>query len=666
MNQRIKRKLKVINIVAVCLFAVSFVFFTTTLALTILVVTKGHSGQPVYAINGDIAWPAQDGGGASSGNNASETAITASNVHSLAKLWEIQAPNSTDDGIVEQPNVVTPQGTMDLVFVNTTYGNLVAYNAWTGAKIWEADPSSTNYNGQGTKSTPAIDPSGNYIYTYALDGYVHKYNIGTGTEVTGNGFPWQVTLLANNIEKGSASLNIGGGYLYMIISGNDGDYGHYVGHIATINLSTGVKTVWNAECSNITQLQDATSTDSNYCADDMSGMWARAGVKIDPVTGNIFAATGNGKYNASTGGLDWGDSIVELKPNLSQMIDSYTPTNYATLDSADLDLGSTGPVLLPTQASSNTPYMAVQGGKDNKIRLLNRANLSGQGGPGHTGGELQSLSISSEMHEQPAEWTDPSGNAWVFVTDESGDFYAYKLVTTGGTSSLVQQYTVNFGASSSPFVANGVVYLDGSSIIAINPTTGAKLFDSSSIGVNISTHWNTPTVVNGLLFTPDSSGSLVALYVPGISVIPPTIPANLHATGATSSSISLAWSAASDPNGPGISGYKVYRNGVQVTSLSGASTTAYTDSGLSSGATYNYTISAYDSAGTEGGQSVSLTAGTSGSSIPGDLNHDGIVNITDLSIMLSNWGTTNAVADINSDGIVNITDLSILLSHWGQ
>ncbi len=50
----------------------------------------------------------------------------------------------------------------------------------------------------------------------------------------------------------------------------------------------------------------------------------------------------------------------------------------------------------------------------------------------------------------------------------------------------------------------------------------------------------------------------------------------------------------------------------------------------------------------------------------GDLNNDGVVNITDLSILLSNYSTTNTVADINSDGTVNILDLSILLSNYGQ
>ena len=49
----------------------------------------------------------------------------------------------------------------------------------------------------------------------------------------------------------------------------------------------------------------------------------------------------------------------------------------------------------------------------------------------------------------------------------------------------------------------------------------------------------------------------------------------------------------------------------------------------------------------------------------GDLNNDGAVNIFDLSILLSNWSTSNATADLNHDGVVNIFDLSILLSHWG-
>lgn len=52
----------------------------------------------------------------------------------------------------------------------------------------------------------------------------------------------------------------------------------------------------------------------------------------------------------------------------------------------------------------------------------------------------------------------------------------------------------------------------------------------------------------------------------------------------------------------------------------------------------------------------------------GDLNGDGVVNVFDLSILLSAWGTTNTNIEDNLSrtGPVDIFDLSILLSHWGQ
>jgi hypothetical protein len=46
-----------------------------------------------------------------------------------------------------------------------------------------------------------------------------------------------------------------------------------------------------------------------------------------------------------------------------------------------------------------------------------------------------------------------------------------------------------------------------------------------------------------------------------------------------------------------------------------------------------------------------------------DIDRDGKVDFTDLSILMANWGTPkNLKADLNGDGIVDIKDLSILLS----
>ncbi len=38
-------------------------------------------------------------------------------------------------------------------------------------------------------TSPAIDPNGLYVYSYGLDGYVHKFQVGNGTEVTTGGWP---------------------------------------------------------------------------------------------------------------------------------------------------------------------------------------------------------------------------------------------------------------------------------------------------------------------------------------------------------------------------------------------------------------------------------------------------------------------------------------------
>jgi len=55
--------------------------------------------------------------------------------------------------------------------------------------------------------------------------------------------------------------------------------------------------------------------------------------------------------------------------------------------------------------------------------------------------------------------------------------------------------------------------------------------------------------------------------------------------------------------------------------------------------------------------------------ISADLNCDGVVNVSDLLILLGDWGACTepdaCPADLNDDGVVNVSDLLILLSNWG-
>lgn len=55
--------------------------------------------------------------------------------------------------------------------------------------------------------------------------------------------------------------------------------------------------------------------------------------------------------------------------------------------------------------------------------------------------------------------------------------------------------------------------------------------------------------------------------------------------------------------------------------------------------------------------------------IPGDLNGDGVVNTSDLMLLLEAWGPCpdpeNCPADLNGDHVVDTADLLIMLQNWG-
>ena len=74
----------------------------------------------------------------------------------------------------------------------------------------------------------------------------------------------------------------------------------------------------------------------------------------------------------------------------------------------------------------------------------------------------------------------------------------------------------------------------------------------------------------------------------------PSTPGTANVTGATSSTISLAWGASTDD--VRVAGYRVYRNGTYLTEVTSAS---FTDRGLNASTTYVYDVKAFDAHGNE-------------------------------------------------------------------
>lgn len=56
----------------------------------------------------------------------------------------------------------------------------------------------------------------------------------------------------------------------------------------------------------------------------------------------------------------------------------------------------------------------------------------------------------------------------------------------------------------------------------------------------------------------------------------------------------------------------------------------------------------------------------SGGACPADINGDGVIDITDMMAVLSNWGNNPGPADVNGDGVVDIVDMLAVLGAWGQ
>ncbi len=85
----------------------------------------------------------------------------------------------------------------------------------------------------------------------------------------------------------------------------------------------------------------------------------------------------------------------------------------------------------------------------------------------------------------------------------------------------------------------------------------------------------------------------------------PTVPTNLVASAVSSTRIDLTWTASTD--NVGVSGYRIYRDGVQIATTSAAS---YPSTGLAASTAYSHRVAAYDAAGNVSAQSSAASATT--------------------------------------------------------
>ena len=370
----------------------------------------------------------------------------------------------------------------DVFFVTTTYGRTLAIDADLGTVLWTYTPS--GYEGWAgssriTTSTPVADPGREFVYAASPDGYIQKLAVEDGHVA------WRtaITRLPRR-EKIAAPLNYFDGKVIATTGGYIGDAPPYQGHVAILDAGTGgLLHVWNSLCSERHRLIDPAS-----CPESDSAIWGRAGAVIDTVTGHIFVATGNGRWDGRT---YWGDATLELDADATRLEGNYTPTNTADLNTRDADLGSTSPVLLGGG-------LVVQGGKDGSIRLLDWRAMRGTAP--HQGGERQVVSTPSgdDLFTAPA-LRRTGASTWLFVADNGGT-EAWTLA--GDTLRSVWR---NHHAGTSPVVADSL-------LLVYDPNGGLRVYEADS-GRQLAMlpcgagHWNSPIVVDGRIALPEGNAN---------------------------------------------------------------------------------------------------------------------------------------------------------------
>ncbi len=371
---------------------------------------------------------------ARTGANLHETTLTPMNVNAgqFGKLFTLKVDGAIYGEPLYMPGLEIPgKGRHNVVFVATEHDSVYAFdaNGHPPEPLWKAsflnsDKGVTTVPARdvqcpfispevGITPTPVIDLKTGTLYVLARtkekDGLfstrhvqrLHALAVTTGVEKFGGPVEIKASVKGRGVgssdgqldfdpllELPRAALLLANDKVYLTWASSC-DVGAYHGWVMAYDAhSLAQLAVFN------------TSPDAVQ-----SGIWAGdAGPAADDA-GNVFVATGNGKFTVAGGGCDYGDSMLKLAlaGNALEVLDYFTPFNQRELDADDNDLGSGGPVLLPDQPGPH-PHLLLIAGKGGMLYLIDRDRL----GKFHEGGDtetVEEIEGKESAFGAPAYWS---------------------------------------------------------------------------------------------------------------------------------------------------------------------------------------------------------------------------------------------------------------------
>jgi hypothetical protein len=488
------------------------------------------------------------------GQNLNEVALTTGNVNQFqfGKVYSYPVSGYTFAQPLYVEGVNIPHvGIRNVVYVATEGDMLYAFDAdntgGTGATpLWQVNftnsaegittvPATDVETGTdipiqiGITATPVIDPSAGTIFVVVrtkevvsgVTSYVHRLHalsITTGEEKSGS--PVEITASVDGTGAGSvggkltfdglrenprAGLLLEGGTVYIAWSALE-DIPPYHGWLIGYNETTLAQEV----------VLNLTPNGSD------GGIWL-GGIMADS-TGNVYTVSGNGTFDASVGGKDYGESVVKLSGTGSDLsiTDYFAPYNQEVLSGEDWDLGAGGATLLPDQAGTY-PHVMLAAGKGGTVYELNRDSLGGY----DTTADQNLLTVpfvvgsdtvsSGNRAAGPAYW-----QTQVFMAGSNTYPMQFSLQGSLISTIPIAQSNKHYGyPGGSPVISangntNGIVWILQTDKYASSGNAILRAFDASNISRELydssqdssrdkpdaAVKFTAPTVANGKVFVP--------------------------------------------------------------------------------------------------------------------------------------------------------------------
>jgi hypothetical protein len=493
---------------------------------------------------------------ARTGQNPTESMLTPSNVVSAAfgRLAFFAADGLVDAQPLYASNVAVPNnGTHNELIVATEHGSVYAFDADSGATIWQI---STLKSGEttsddhgcglvtpeiGITSTPVIDRTigaNGVIYLVAMSedasgNYhqrLHALDLALGTELFGG--PTEIEA----VYPGTGDNSMNGSVVF--------DPAQYVERASLLLMNGVIYTGWASHCDfrpytgwimGYSESTLAQTSVLNITPNGNEGaIWmAGAGLAADTL-GNIYFCDGNGVFdeNLNASGFpsdgDYGNSFMKVSTAGNQLAvaDYFEMEDEADENATDSDLGSGGTIVLPdlSDAAGETLHLAVGAGKDSNIYLVNRDSMGKFSA--NNSGLYQELAgvLPGGMRGMPAYFNNAIYYGSIGSPIQAFSFTNAKLsLTAAAQTTNTFQYPGATPSVSANGATNGIVWAVENSNPAVLHAYDAgnlnELYNSNQASSGRDHFGNgnkfiTPAVVNGKVYVGTPNGVAVFGLLP--------------------------------------------------------------------------------------------------------------------------------------------------------